>query len=768
MAIALVIAAGVGTMVMAAGLIASLTATRQAYYDRYRFADLFAPLVRAPEPVMDRVRRIDGVATAESRVSTRASLDVPGVAEPAAAHVHSLPSDRRSALNRLVLRAGRFPEPGRADEAVANEAFIKGARIPLGSRLKMVLHGKQVEMRIVGSVLSPEYIYALSPGSVFPDDRRSGVLWMAREPLAAALDMKQAFNDVLVKLAPGANPAEVERRLDLILAPYGAIGAYPRALQLSDRFVTDEIAQLTTMATLLPPVFLLVAAFLLNIVLARLVDTEREVIGLLKAFGFPTRAILLHYVALALLLSALGFVLGIGLGNWLGHSMATLYQRFFAFPFLTFRTGPGVYLGAAAATLVPVLLGAATAVWRSARLEPAAAMRPEAPADYSGRLSTLLAGALGRDEPSRIIMRGLIRRPVRSLLTVTGLAAALMLYVASQSPLGSVERMIDLGFNIADRSDLVVTFAEPRDARALHELERIPGVIEVQPFRAVAARLRAGRHEVREGISGAEPNGRLQRAVDLSGLSLDAPPHGAILTEHMARDLGVGIGDRVDAVVTEGERPVLSLPVTAVLDSPFGSAATLERSALNRLLREGDTLSGAFLMVDDAALPAIYARLKASPMVAGITVRAATLRTMEEIIQGNFRIQTFFYTALAVLVVIGVVYNSARISLSERARDLASLRVLGFRRSEVAFVLLGEQAVLLLLALPLGIWWGRELWRYLISQFNTDRITIPFHVDPAVPAMGVLVVAAAAAGTALLIRLRVDRLDLVRALKTRE
>lgn len=767
-AIALVIGAGVGTMIMAVGLVASLNATRQAYYDQYRFADVFAPLVRAPEQLMERVRRIPGVAAADSRITTRATLTVMQVAEPVSARVHSLPARRDSALNQLVLREGRFPDSRHPEEAVANEAFVKAAGVVIGDRLTAVLYGKQVELRIVGSVLSPEYVYAIGPGSIFPDNRRSAVLWMDREPLSAVLNMTHAFNDILVRLAPGAQAAEVERQLDLMLSLYGAIGAYPRSLQISDRFVSDEISQLTTMATLMPPVFLLVAAFLLNIVLARLVDTEREVIGLLKAFGFPTRAILLHYVQLAALLSVLGLILGVAIGNWLGHGMASLYQRFFTFPFLAFRTGAGVYLIAAASTLVPVVLGAATAVWRSARLTPAAAMRFEVPPDYSGRAVALLSGVLGRDEPSRIIMRGLIRRPLRSTLTVVGLASALMLYVASGSPMGSVGRMIDLGFNVADRSDLVVTFAEPRDARALHELQRIPGVFKVQPFRATSARLRAGPYEAREGLSGNVPEADLQRSIDLAGATTDPPAMGVMLTGRMARELHVGIGDRIEAIVTEGERPVLSLPVVAVLNSPFGSAAALERHALNRLLREGDMLTGVFLEVDEAALPRIYARLNQSPMVAGITVRAATLRTMEEIIQGNFRIQSFFYVSLSVLVVIGVIYNSARISLSERARDLASLRVLGFRRSEVAFVLLGEQALLLLLSLPLGIWAGMELWRYLISRFNTDRFTIPFYVDPRVPAQGVLIVAVAAAATALLIRYRVDRLDLVRALKTRE
>lgn len=766
-AIALVIAAGVGTLIMAVGLIGSLTATRDAYYDQYRFADIFAPLVRAPETVMAKVRLLPGVAAADSRITTRATLDLAQIAEPVTARVHSLPPMRASALNRLVLREGRLPDPRRSDEAVVNEAFLKATGLPLGVRLKAVLHGKQVSLRVVGAVLSPEYVYALSPGQIFPDNRRSAILWMGRESLAAALDLNQSFNDLVIRLAPGASGPDVERHVDRLLEPYGGVGAYPRAQQISDRFVDNEIDQLSTIAALLPPIFLLVAAFLLNIVLVRLVDTEREVIGLLKAFGFPVRAIMIHYVQLAALLSVGGLALGIAIGAWLGRGMAGLYQRFFTFPFLEFQIDATAYLFAALATVVPVLMGAGMAVWRAARLTPSDAMRPEAPSSYSGGLATRLAG-LGPDELSRIILRGLLRRPVRSGLTVLGLSAAMMLYVTSMSPMGSMDRMIDLGFVSADRSDLIVTFAEPRDARALHELERIPGVLKVQPARQTGARLRAGHHEAREGLSGLEPGSDLSRLIDVDGQASDPPAQGVVLAGRTARLLQVGVGDMIEVLVTEGERPSLALRVAAVHDSPFGSAATLDRASLNRLLHEGDTLTGAYLEVDEVALPQVYERLKASPMVAGVTARAAILRTINETIAENFNIQTYLYTGLAMLVVIGVVYNSARISLSERARDLASLRVLGFRRGEVAYILLGEQALLVLLSIGPGIWAGIELWRYLIGRFSTELFTIPFFVDPRVPAQGVLVVAVAAAGTALIIRRRVDRLDLVRALKTRE
>ena len=327
LAIALVIAAGVGMVVMSFGLIRSLEATRAAYYDQYRFADIFAPVRRAPETAMREVAALPGVATAESRISAAAVLDIAGIAEPVAARVHSLPPDGQPALNRIVLRSGRLPDPARPEEVVASEAFATAARLAPGDRFDALLYGKQVELRLVGTALSPEYVYAVAPGQIFPDNRRYGILWMGREALAAALDLTEAFNEVVVRLSPGARGEETIRRLDILLAPYGGTGAYGRDQQISDRFLSSEIDQLGTTVEILPPIFLAVAAFLLNIVLGRLVDTEREVIGLSKAFGYRNGAIMRHYAQLALRLSAGGLLLGAGLGIWLGRAAAGLYQH---------------------------------------------------------------------------------------------------------------------------------------------------------------------------------------------------------------------------------------------------------------------------------------------------------------------------------------------------------------------------------------------------------------------------------------------------------
>lgn len=766
-AIALVLAAGVGMVVMSFGMIRSLEATRAAYYDIYRFADIFAPLRRAPESLVGRIRALPGVAQAETRTSAAAILDVPGIAEPVVATVQSLPAGAQPLLNRLVVRSGRLPAPGHVEEVVANEAFAQAARLEPGDGFQALLYGRQVSVRLVGTVLSPEHVYAVAPGQIFPDNRRYGILWMNREPLAAALNLNQSFNEVVVRLSPGAQQEEVIRRLDLLLAPYGGVGAYGRDQQISDRFVSNEIDQLATTVEILPPVFLVVAAFLLNIVLARLIDTEREVIGVMKAFGYRDRAILAHYAQLALLLSVGGLLLGFAIGTWLGRALAGLYQQFFTFPFLEFRAGADVYLIATAAALGAVLVGTAGAVRRAVALAPAEAMRPPTPPDFSGRLSKL-AQRLGPDEPSRIIMRGLLRRPLRSASTVVGLALALALYIASAGANDNVERMIEIAFDRAQREDLVVTFAEPRDSRALAELARIPGVIRVEPFRAAGAVLAAGPRRVREGLLGADPDGDLARLVGIDGRPITAPVGGFVLSSRLARQLEVEPGESVTAIITEGERLRLAVPVAAVVDMPLGSSARLERRSLNRLLREGDVASGAYLSVDPERRQAVYDSLKRTPQVAGVTARETTLLSIRETVAENMGIVTLFNTGFAALIVLGIVYNSARISLSERARDLASLRVLGFRRSEVGFIMLGELAVLVLVSIGPGLLLGIGLSRYLSEQFSADLYTIPFGIEPATLADGVLVVAAAAAATALLIRGRTDKLDLVRALKTRE
>lgn len=768
LAIALIIAAGIGMAIMSMGMIRSLDETRLAYYDRYRFADVFAPVSRAPEDLVNQVRAIPGVAVAETRLTAPAALDLAGIEEPISARVHSVPMHGQPRLNGLVLRSGRWIDPVRSNEVLVSEQFAKAARLRPGDILSTLIRGKRLALHIVGTVLSPEYVYSIAPGQIFPDNSRFGVLWMARDPLAAALDMNGAFNDLLVKLQRDTNQGEVIRRLDLLLGRFGGVAAYGRDQHISDRFVLNELDQLRTMTGFLPPVFLGVAIFLLNIVLGRLVETEREVIGLLKAFGYRNRTIAAHYTQLACLLSLLGLVLGAALGTWLGHGTATMYQEFFVFPFLQFSSGVDVYAIAFLAALGAVLLGSATAVRRATNLSPAEAMRPPKPQTYGGFVARWLARSRRVDEPTRIILRDLARQPVRSGLSILGIAFALALYITSAGSTDNVEKMIDLAFGQAERQDLTVTFAEPRDTRVLFELASIPGVRRVEPIRSTAARLRVGKSVERQAISGVETGADLSRMIDLHGRAVAPPEFGMLVASSLANKLGVGRGATLDIRISEGRQARFPVAVAGVVESPVGSPAYMALRTLNRLLHEGPTVSGAALAVDPARMEQVYARLKSSPMVAGVAAREATLSGIRITVARNMGLVALFISGFAMMLVFGVVYNAGRIMLSERARDLASLRVLGYRQNEVSYVLLGSLAILMLAALPIGSAMGVALSRALMRSFSNDLFTIPFGMRAATVAKGWIVVIAATLVTMLMIKVRVDRLDLVDVLKTRE
>ncbi|GAB4136356.1 MAG: ABC transporter permease [Sphingomonadales bacterium] len=768
LAIALVIGCGVAMFIMSIGMIRSLENTRDAYYDRYRFADIWAPVKRAPEYLIHEIRTMPGVRSAETRITVNVVLDVPGMAEPVTGRVHSLPPSGTPRLNAVVLRSGRMVDPNVDDEVLVLEAFAQAHGLVPGDWFHANLKGKRQRLKVAGLVLSPEYVYAIAAGQLLPDPKRFGVLWMGREHLAAAFDLDGAFNEVLAALERGGDKAEVMRRLDLILDRFGGIGAYGRDEHISDEFLSNEMEQLKIMTGILPPIFLGVAAFLLNVVLSRLIETEREQIGLLKAFGYSTFAVGWHYTKMVLLLTGLGVALGFAAGAWLGRGLASIYQDFFVFPFLYFDAGSDVFALGALISMAAALAGTYLAVSRAARLAPAVAMRPPAPIDYSGKLSRRLATTQWLGEPARIVLRHLIRRPGRAALTVLGIAMALGLRIASESSNDNVGRMIELTFDYAQRQDATISLIEPRAGGILHAFSRLPGVMAVEPFRSVPARLKFGAKEKRQGLTGVAPGARMNRLIDMQQQGVDPAPFGVTLSQSLAEQLGIAAGDRLIVEVMEGRRPTLSIPVTALVDVYIGTPAYMDIRALNALMQEGDVINGVYAMVDERQLPALYERLKQTPAVAGLSLTETSIETFNRTMAENLGIMTLINTIFASLIVVGVVYNNARISLSERARDLASLRVLGFKRGEVSVIALGELALLVLASLPLGIAMGMGLSWFIAERFSTDLFIVPYALSGRTVALGVITVLVAAAASALIVRQRIDKLDLIRVLKTRE
>jgi putative ABC transport system permease protein len=766
--VALIVASGIATYVTMRGAYESVERAQQEHYARYHFADVFAQLKRAPNSLVTEIASIPGVSVAQTRVVVEVNLDVPGLDEPAVGRLVSIPENREPMLNDLFLRKGRYIEPGRQDEVLVSEAFASANRLEIGTSIGAVINGRWERLQIVGIALSPEYVYEIRGAEVFPDNRRFGVLWMSREALGPLFNMEGGFNDVSIALAPGVSEAGVLEQLDKLLEPYGGLGAYGREDQISHRFLTDEIAQDRITGVFVPSVFLGIAAFLIHVVLSRLVSTQRNPVGLLKAFGYSNAAVGIHYLKFGLVAVLLGTAAGLPLGIWLGRGLARMYQNFFRFPELSFVASPQLIFWGIAISAIAACLGALSSLRVVVALPPAEAMRPESPPQFRQGLAEHLGLARMISISSRMILRNLERRPWKAILTVVGMSFAVAILIIGFYFFDAIEYLVQVQFRTAQRDDVTVSLFEPHGEQARYDIEHLKGILRSETFRIVPARLRFGHRMKRIGLLGLEAGGELRRVVGRDFDVARIPSEGVVLTTKLAELLGVRPGDTITVEVLEGERPVRQVTVNATVDEMIGLSAYMEISALNRMMREGPSISGAYLSVDSEKLPALYSQLKQTPAVAGVAVRAVMLESFYRTIAESLRISTTALNLFACLIAIGMVYNGARVALSERGHELASLRVLGFNQREISFMLLGEQALLAVAAIPLGFLIGYGFCATLTAAMQTELYRMPLVINARTYVISVLIVGLASVATGALLYLRLRRLDLVAVLKTRE
>ncbi len=762
--IALVVACGISSFVALRGCFASIKFAERRVYERQRFADVFVQLERAPESVRHRIEALPGVALAESRIA-KPVIVMAESTYPLRGIVASLPSET---LNLLRLRQGRLPAPGHADEATLLEVFAEARHIRTGDRLPVVINGKLRQIQIVGTAASPEYIVALNPGAISTDPARFPVLWMSRESLAAAFEMRGAFNDLALALRPSASLPAVLDAVDRELAPWGGLGAVGRDKQPSHQMLEAKLVSLSSMGTLLPVIFLAVAALLVNLVLSRLIILQQPEIATLKALGYANREVGLHFLELVLVVVGLGAVLGIGLGTWFGQAMIHLYTRYFRLPELGFRFDGRDALIAVGISFLAAILGAFGAVRRAVTLPPAEAMRPPSPARYRRSIADRLRLSRVLGPAAQMVVRELERRPLRTMSSALAVAVATALSVVGGYYYDGIESLFESQFQKRMREDAAISFLNPQPERAVREMAHLPGALAAEGLRVVPVRFRAG-WRYRDGAVFGYPDDLEMRALrDSSGRRVTLPPEGMVLTDMLARVLGVRAGDRIEIELKEGAREHRQVVVVGLVDEPFGLQGHMRMETLSRFLGESPHVSIAVLRLDPARRLETEARLRKIPGIVDVTRRMALLASFRQDTGNMIVLMAAIIALFAATITVGVVYNNARVALSLRGRELASLRVLGFTRGEISAVLIGEQLVQVLAALPLGLWLGHKLVRLLASMADPETYRLPVVLTPRCYAFAAAVTLIAALLSALLVRRRLDHLDLIGVLKTRE
>ena len=767
-AISLVLACGVAILLTSVGMYKALSETRTAYYERNRFADVFAHTTRAPLSLLSEIARIDGVTGIEARIAGDATLDIPGRTRTAVGHILSYPETASPVLNVPLLVTGRFPDPLSTDEVVVNAPFAEANKFTAGDSFSANLRGRKRSLTIVGTVLSPEFIYTIGPGALMPDNAYFGIIWMSERAAAAAFDMTGAFNDVSLALATGTSTATVIDALDTLLEPFGGFGTYDRTTHQSNAFLDAEISQLKGMSAILPPIFFGISGFLVSMVMSRIITLERSEIGLLKAIGYSDMEISLHYLMLAAMIAVVGVGVGWIAGTVLARVTAAQYAEFFNFPYVIFRVSYWVYALTGLAGLATTSLGAAQAALKAARLAPAIAMQPPAPPRFKRSFIDDALTRLRLAQSTVMILRSLLRWPVRSFLTSLGLALAVASMIAATFINDALDEIVDLAFYRTNRQDAILLFADDLPQAALEDIRNLPGVLQAENQQFHAAILHHGHLNKRVAVESRPPGTDLSRALDVQGKPLDVPPGGVVLSRRLASHLDVRSGENIDIEFLSGRRETFSVTVTGLVEQHFGLGAYMDFEYLNALFRQAPRISTVNVTLDDQQTEALHAAIKDTPRVTGIVEMNENRRSFQNTIEENILVMNTIYIVIAVLITVGVTYNAARIQLSERARELASLRILGYGRGEVSYILVGEIMLIALSAQPFGWLIGAWIAQLMTSAFTSDLYAIPLVLKPATFTLASLVVLSAAFGSAMIVRRRLDRLDLVSVMKTRE
>ena len=768
LAIAMVLACGVMILVIAIGVERSLSETQSTFYERNRFADIFASATRAPNDLKREIEQISGVSIVETRITQFAILDLEGLDEPAAARLVSLPPMGEPLLNIPSLASGRMPDPQFSNEVVVNETFAIANEFVAGSRFYATLNGQKRLLTITGTVLSPEFIYLIGPGAVMPDDRRFGVVWMGYDALASAFDLGGAFNDVSLRLTRDANQQMIIDELEKLLAPYGGTGPYDRSMQTSHMFLDSELTQLKAMGKSVPPLFFVISAFLVNMVLGRLIALEREQIGLFKAVGYSNAAISWHYIKLAMAIGLFGVIIGWVAGISIAYWMAGYYTVYFHFPYLIYITSPDTYAISAMAGIGAAIIGAARSVLKTTRLSPAVAMAAPAPTRFKQNVFDKFGHMIGARQPVMMIIRSITRWPMRASLTAIGIALSVATMIATLFMFDSMEIMMDSAFFQANRQQVTLSLAQPQSRAVLADVENLPGVLRAEGMQSVAVRLTNGHLSRLIGIEGRDPGMDLSRVLDAGNNTVVFPEQGIVLSERLAMHLDAQIGDTLDLELLQGQRGHFDVPVTGIIEQYFGTGAYMDLEYLSVLLQQQPMVNSVNISIDEKALSSLYEQVKAAPNIAGIVRWDQIRQGFNDTIAESSSITTTVYAFISSLIVVGVVYNSARILLSERARELASLRILGFTQREVSFILMGELMVLTIVAIPIGFVFGYLFAYAIVESFSSDLFTLPFYISRGTYGFAGIVAFSASAVSALLVRRRVNRLDLVAVMKTRE
>lgn len=770
-AVAMVICCGAASYITVASSYRNLLLTRDSYYAQYRFEDFSILLEQAPETAAFRVEAIPGVRQARGRIVEDVNVDIEGQKGQRTGRIVSMPDHDEDVIDDIVVLSGRYFDKGASNEVILSDAFATANGLEVGDRIQATINNRKQTLRIIGTALSPEYVYMIrNARDFFPKPERFGIMWVPETWAEMAFDMSAAVNNIVGLVE---DPEDLDAVLDSaekLLDAYGVYATVKGEDQISNRLLSDEIAGLGVSARIIPSIFLGIAALILLVLLNRMVRQERTQIGLLKAFGHSNWTVGGHYVKFALALGVVGCLLGIVVGQYLSQQIIQMYVQFFQFPVLRARVYPDVLANAMAITVAFAMVGAISAARRAAKIDPAESMRPEAPR-HGHRTLIERAGILWRNLSFtwKMIVRNVGRYRIRAAITVFGVMISAGIMIVGFFSMDSMEYMISYQFEEAQRDDVKINLAREMGKDALFEIQRLPYVRRAEPLLQYPFEVRSAWHKKDVSVTGMPRDATMMVYTDAQGRRMDVGDSGIVLSESVAEDLGVTPGDILTLKPLQGritdERRV---PVRQVVEQYLGAGAYMNIHALSEVLDESLAFNAALVRTETGREQAVSVELKDYPGVATVEVKEESLQALRNTLQESFSISNQILAIFAGVIAFAIIYNSTIVSLTERQRELASLRVMGFSIGEVGRILYNENFLLSAIGLVLGIPFGMAQSWLIVRAYDTELYRLPFYISSTTfwRTGAFIVVFVVLANLAA--RRKIHTLDMVEVLKERE
>lgn len=724
----------------------SMTKSQQNFYSETHFGDGFISVTGFPENKVNSLTFLQGVDQVEGRIVKDVRLLDQQKDSNRYLRMVSVNMTNTPKLNQLRLVTGHLPTDTQS-EILVDPQFLTANHLALGDPLKVIIEGQQATFYITGTAQSPEFVYIMKNAQdLYPSPVDFGIAYVPLSSLKAMVKEKGQVNDLTFTLKDGASFDSVKESLQASLKPYGIQSIIPRKDQTSNAILTSKITSMGSMAKTLPVVFLGVATFILYSMLKRLIEQQRVAIGTLKAFGFTDREIVWHYLTYPLVIGTAGGLLGSLSGIALSFPLTTLYKQFFALPGLKSEFSIKYLLISLALSLFFSILSGLSGSIEILRLEPAQAMRPPAPITANKtRIERITWFWRNLSSQSQMGIRDVFRTPTRSLFNILGIAVVFSLMTVSWSMQNMINLLTVVQLEKVQTYDVKfqLTHPSPTDVtqQALtHEI----GVSRVESVLEAPATLSNGWLKKEVALMGLAKDSTMYNVLDKKGERVEVSEQGILLSEHLAKILNVKVGDTIYVESPWRREPLgekgENLQVIGVVPQYVGLNAFMEEKELQRFLRQGEISTSMLVKMNSSDVGLLKSKYRNATNVTSIESLKDSGDKIRKMMD-SYGFTTWLLAILGGITGFALIYNSSVISLSERKRELASLRVLGMTPREVLRVITSEQWSLYFFGILLGIQLAYGLEFGMAQAMSTDLYSLPAELTP-------IALLGAAAGTA--------------------